>query len=77
MRSIVSDPTSLIKYSIIGIIVIVYFLSPVDLIPDYLGLIGYLDDILVIIAFICGILRSFYSNFTERNELEFSRIRAE
>jgi len=77
MTTIVNNPTRLITFSFFGVLVIIYFLSPIDLIPDYLGLIGYLDDIFVVGFFIYGIVRTFYSNFIERNELEFNVILAQ
>ena len=38
--------------STLGIIVLalVYFLSPIDLVPDFLGFIGFADDISVVLA---------------------------
>lgn len=77
IKNIVSDPSKLVLYIFFGILVIAYFLSPIDVIPDYLSYIGYLDDFIVVISFIYGIIKSFYSVFNEFNESEFNRFRAE
>lgn len=41
-----------IGFSTLGLIVLalVYFLSPIDLIPDFLGVIGFADDLSVVLA---------------------------
>lgn len=41
-----------IAFSTLGLIVLalVYFLSPVDLIPDFLGVLGFADDLSVVMA---------------------------
>lgn len=77
IKKIISDPTKLVIYLFFGILVIAYFLSPIDVIPDYLSYIGYLDDFIVVLAFVYGIMKSFYSAFNELNESEFQRYRRE
>lgn len=41
-----------IEFSTLGLIVLamVYFISPIDLIPDFLGVIGFADDLSVVLA---------------------------
>jgi len=41
-----------IAFSTLGLIVLalVYFLSPVDFIPDFLGVLGFADDLSVVVA---------------------------
>ncbi|TDQ18406.1 uncharacterized membrane protein YkvA (DUF1232 family) [Algoriphagus boseongensis] len=41
-----------IAFSTLGLIVLalVYFLSPIDLIPDFLGFLGFADDLSVVMA---------------------------
>jgi uncharacterized membrane protein YkvA (DUF1232 family) len=41
-----------IEFSTLGLIVLalVYFISPIDLIPDFLGAIGFVDDLSVVLA---------------------------
>lgn len=75
MRNILNSPTQLIIYSILGIFVIAYFISPIDLIPDTVGIIGYIDDLLTILAFAIGIIKAFYTVFMEENEAQYNQIR--
>ena len=42
------DPQVPLRIKIIILIVIAYLLSPIDLIPDFIPVIGYLDDFLLI-----------------------------
>lgn len=37
---------------VLGLFVVAYALSPIDLIPDFIPVLGYLDDILLLPAFI-------------------------
>ncbi|MFN3997582.1 YkvA family protein [Algoriphagus sp.] len=41
-----------LEYSTLGLIVLamVYFISPIDLIPDFLGVFGFVDDLSVVLA---------------------------
>lgn len=44
--------THRISFSTLGLIVLalVYFLSPIDLIPDFLGFFGFADDLSIVLA---------------------------
>ena len=42
------DPRVPLRIKIIIILVIAYLLSPIDLIPDFIPVLGYLDDFLLI-----------------------------
>jgi len=44
----VRDPRMPIFVSILAMLVAAYALSPIDLIPDFIPLIGYLDDLILI-----------------------------
>lgn len=41
-----------LEFSTLGLIVLamVYFISPIDLIPDFLGVFGFVDDLSVVLA---------------------------
>ncbi len=41
-----------LEYSTLGLIVLamVYFISPIDLIPEFLGVFGFVDDLSVVLA---------------------------
>ena len=52
---------------IIAAVVVVYALSPVDLIPDFIPVIGYLDDILLLPLLITLTVRLIPREVWERN----------
>jgi uncharacterized membrane protein YkvA (DUF1232 family) len=52
------DPRIPLHIKIIIILVIAYLLSPIDLIPDFIPIIGYLDDLLLITVGIPLLLRA-------------------
>ena len=44
------------------ILVILYVLMPFDLVPDFLFPIGYIDDILIVLALIAAVLTEYKSS---------------
>ncbi|MBC5711479.1 YkvA family protein [Hungatella hominis] len=48
-------------------ITVVYALSPIDLIPDFIPMIGYLDDIIILPALILLTIKLIPQNVWERN----------
>lgn len=52
------DAVESVGYLICSIAAFLYILSPIDIIPDFIPVIGYLDDIAVGIAGIAAALRA-------------------
>ena len=50
---------------IIAAVVVVYALSPIDLIPDFIPLLGYLDDIIILPALIAWCVKCIPSEVFE------------
>ena len=63
-------------FTIFGIFVIIYVISPYDLIPDFFGIFGYLDDLASVFLYLYGIISMFYRGFNQVNEIEYENIRA-
>jgi uncharacterized membrane protein YkvA (DUF1232 family) len=57
---------------LLGAFVVAYALSPIDLIPDFIPIIGYLDDLLLLAGLIWLVFRMLPANV-----LEESRARAD
>jgi len=57
-----------LKAKILLILAIVYFLSPIDLIPDFIPVIGYLDDMIIVPALIWLAFREIEKNAREKQE---------
>jgi uncharacterized membrane protein YkvA (DUF1232 family) len=75
--SIFRTTSNILMFVVFFIIVVYYFLSPYDIIPDTLGLIGFLDDFGLLLGFILWVIEKYYGNFRERIELEFHNIEAQ
>jgi uncharacterized membrane protein YkvA (DUF1232 family) len=74
--NVVEDPVRGIYVFLFGLGTLIYFLSPYDLVPDYLNYVGYMDDIILLFAFIFGITHTFYPDFKDRNERDMKLMRA-
>lgn len=55
-------------------ITVVYALSPIDLIPDFIPLLGYLDDIIILPAFIAVTIKLIPHEVWERNKEESENL---
>ena len=42
------DPRTPLSAKLISVAVVAYALSPIDLIPDFIPIIGYLDDVIIV-----------------------------
>ncbi len=62
-----ADPRTPITAKIILWIATAYALSPVDLIPDFIPVIGYLDDIIILPAFLYLAIKSVPKNVYTEN----------
>jgi uncharacterized membrane protein YkvA (DUF1232 family) len=74
--NIIEDPAKSVYYLLLGIGCLIYFLSPYDLVPDYIRILGYFDDLIFISAFIFSITHTFYSEFNDKNQIEFKLMRS-
>ncbi len=45
---IIGSPDTPLSAKILLVAAIVYFLSPIDLIPDFIPVIGYVDDLIIV-----------------------------
>lgn len=52
---------------VFAVITVVYALSPIDLVPDFIPVLGYLDDIILLPAFVALTLRFIPKEVLERN----------
>ena len=50
VASALRDPRTPWPAKVLGVIVIAYAVSPIDLIPDFIPVIGYLDDLILVPA---------------------------
>ena len=71
------DPRIPLKSKIVIIIAVAYILSPIDLIPDFIPVIGLLDDIILVPALVGYAVKSIPSevlnDYKERAKVEFGK----
>ncbi|MBK9079343.1 MAG: DUF1232 domain-containing protein [Hyphomicrobium sp.] len=48
LAAAVRDPRTPWYAKVLGVIIVAYALSPIDLIPDFIPVLGYLDDLLLL-----------------------------
>lgn len=66
------DPRTLWLAKAVGIVVVAYALSPIDLIPDFIPVLGYLDAVILVPAGLWLVIR-----LVPRPVMEEFRTRAE
>jgi uncharacterized membrane protein YkvA (DUF1232 family) len=65
------DPDMPVLVRLLAIIVAAYALSPIDLIPDFIPVIGYLDDLIIIPLGLALVIR-----FTPPEVIESAQLKA-
>lgn len=65
------DPAMPILVRLLAILVAAYALSPIDLIPDFIPVLGYLDDLIIIPLGLAIIIR-----FTPSKVIESAQLKA-
>ena len=74
--NVVEDPIRGAYFLIFGIAGLIYFLTPGDLVPDNIKFFGYLDDAIILFAFIFSITHTFYPDFNDKNEHDMKLMRS-
>jgi len=69
--SLISDDRIPIAPRIIGLVLVLYIASPIDLIPDFIPVIGYLDDILIVLVGAGLLLRSVPRHIIEEHVVRY------
>lgn len=57
MKSVVTDPRVPRWIKVLPIALAAYLASPIDLVPDFLPVIGYLDDVALVLLVVAAIVR--------------------
>lgn len=66
------DPEMPLLPRLLAILIVAYALSPIDLIPDFIPIIGYLDDLVIVPLGLALVLR-----LTPQHIIETAKLRAE
>jgi len=69
--SLISDGRIPIAPRIIALVLVLYIASPIDLIPDFIPVIGYLDDILIVLVGAGLLLRSVPRHILEEHVVRY------
>ncbi len=68
----IRDPAMPWPVKVLAFIVVAYALSPIDLIPDFIPVLGYLDDLVLVPLGLALVLR-----FTPKAVLDSAKLKAE
>jgi uncharacterized membrane protein YkvA (DUF1232 family) len=68
------DPRVPWHVKVIALAVAAYALSPIDLIPDFIPVLGYLDDIIIVPAGIALVRRMIPAPLLEEHRIEAERL---
>ncbi len=74
--SLISDDRIPIAPRIIALALVLYIASPIDLIPDFIPVIGYFDDILIVIVGAGLLLRSIPPRIIEEHVARYEHKQA-
>jgi uncharacterized membrane protein YkvA (DUF1232 family) len=64
-----SDPDTPLLAKLLGALVVAYAFSPIDLIPDFIPVLGYLDDLILLPLGICLVVRLIPEHVLARNRI--------
>ena len=64
------------KTIVLGLTAVIYFLNPLDLVPDFIPGIGYLDDA-VVLGFVMNSIRKDVSRYQEWEKKRESKVNSE
>ncbi len=64
------DPRTPWQARVLGVFIVGYALSPIDLIPDFIPVLGYLDDLIVVPAGIAFLLKLIPKDVIEESREE-------
>jgi uncharacterized membrane protein YkvA (DUF1232 family) len=56
-RALFTDSRVPIAAKLLSVVVVVYLASPIDLLPDFIPVVGFLDDLLIVLAGVGLLLR--------------------
>ena len=68
------DQDAPILAKIFASITVVYALSPIDLVPDFIPVLGYLDDIILLPMLVALTIKFIPTDIMERNRRESERL---
>jgi uncharacterized membrane protein YkvA (DUF1232 family) len=74
ISAIFSDTRAILYFILFALIVVYYLFTPYDLLPDTLGLVGYLDDFGLLAGFVFWIIQKYMSGLRDRVEGDYNLL---